>query len=130
MPRNVITRHQVLHYISQIFDPLGLLVPVTFFGKVFVQKLRTLNQSWDEPLSGDLKESWNHIVHIFTQISLVKIPCFIRALCKTAVYQLLVFCDASTGAYAAAIYLRLEEEIGIKIRLISSKMRLVPVKRR
>ena len=31
MPRNVITRHQVLHYVSQIFDPLGLLVLITFW---------------------------------------------------------------------------------------------------
>ena len=114
MPCCVITRHEVLHYVLQIFDPLGLLVPITFIGKVFVQKLWTLNQLWDEPLSGDLEESWNHIVHIFTQISLVKIPRFIGALCKTAVYQLLVFCDASIGAYAAAIYLRIEKETEIK----------------
>ena len=85
---------------------------------MFAQKLWTLNQSWDEPLSGDLEESWNHIVHIFTQTSLIKLPHFIGALCKTAVYQALVFCDASIRAYVAAIYLRIEEETGIKIHLI------------
>ena len=41
-----------------------------------------------------------------------------------------MFCDASIRAYAAAIYLWIEEETGIKIHLIYSKMLLVPVKRR
>ena len=39
MSHNVNTRREVLHYVSQIFDPLGLLVPITFFGKVFVTEV-------------------------------------------------------------------------------------------
>ena len=64
------------------FDPLGLLAPITFIGKasgkVFVQKLWTFNQSWDEPLSGDLQESWNHIVatYIYTDFPGKNTPFF------------------------------------------------------
>lgn len=44
-------------------------------------------------------------------------------------YQLLVFCDASRNAYAAAVYLRQEiQEKGCKVDLIFSKTRLVPNK--
>lgn len=44
-------------------------------------------------------------------------------------YQLLVFCDASKNAYAAAVYLRQEiHEKGYKVDLIFSKTRLVPNK--
>ena len=31
---------------------------------------------------------------------------------------MLVFCDASTKAYAASVYLRIKEETGIKTRLV------------
>ena len=48
---------------------------------------------------------------------------------KEIKYQLLVFCDASKCAYAAAVYLRQElQEKGCKVDLIFSKTRLVPNK--
>ena len=58
---NVTTKQEVLHCIAKIFDPLGLLAPVSLGGKLFLQKLWKINQSWDEPLSRDLSTEWNHI---------------------------------------------------------------------
>ena len=46
----VVTKREALHHIAKIFDPLGLFVPVMFYGKVFVQKLWILKQPWDQPL--------------------------------------------------------------------------------
>ena len=43
----------ILHSIAKIFDPLGL-TSITYHGKVFLQKLWKIDQSWDEPLSNDL----------------------------------------------------------------------------
>ena len=42
------TKRDVLHSISRVFDPLGLLTPVVFYGKVLLQKLWSLNVPWDE----------------------------------------------------------------------------------
>ena len=39
---------------AKIFDPLGLLTPVTFSGKVFLQELWREGVSWDEPLHAEL----------------------------------------------------------------------------
>ena len=101
----VVTKREALHYVAKVFDPLGLFIPVTFYGKVFIQKLWILKYPWDQTLPACLIENWNYIVQLFTQISSVKIPCFIGAHSETAAYQLLVFCDASVKAYAASVYL-------------------------
>ena len=34
-----VTKRDVLHSVTAIFDPLGLLSPITFHGKIFLQKL-------------------------------------------------------------------------------------------
>ena len=99
MSSSVVTKCEVLHHVSKIFDPLGLLLPVSFYGRVFIQKLWTLKQSWDQPLPA--VENWNHVTHLFTQIPLIKIPRFVGALNEMASHQLSVFCDASIKAYAA-----------------------------
>ena len=33
------TKHEVLRIIVRIFDPLGLVTPVTYYGKMFLQDL-------------------------------------------------------------------------------------------
>ena len=35
---SVVTKHDVLHSVAKIFDSFGLVSPVTFHGKVFLQK--------------------------------------------------------------------------------------------
>jgi len=36
---SIITKRSVLNFIAKIFDPLGLITPVTYHGKVFLQEL-------------------------------------------------------------------------------------------
>ena len=42
---NFVTKRDVLHTIAGIFDPLGLVSPVVYYGKVFLQKLWKLELS-------------------------------------------------------------------------------------
>ena len=124
---NSVTKREALHYIAKVFDPLGLLVPVTFYGKVFIQNLWNFKLQWDQSLPANLMESWTYITTLFKQIPLIKIPRFVGIVDKSATYQLLVFCDASIKAYAASVYLRIKDEAGVKTHLMFSKMRLVPM---
>ena len=50
------TKRKVLKVIGKIFDPLGLVTPVLFYGKVFIQELWKEELTWDEPLSEMLSE--------------------------------------------------------------------------
>ena len=127
MPSNVVTKRDALHYIAKVFDPLGLLVPVTFYGKLFIQNLWKFKLHWDQLLPANVMESWVHVTTLFGQIPLIKIPRLVGSTDESAIYQLLVFCDASMKAYAASVYLRIKEKTEIKTHLIFSRMRLVPV---
>ena len=124
MPSSIVTKREALHYIAKVFDPLGLLVPVTFYRKLFIQNLWKFKLHWDQLLPANVMDSWVHVTTLFRQIPLIKIP---RLVGSTAIYQLLVFCDSSMKTYAASVYLRIKEKTRIKTHLMFSKMRLVPV---
>ena len=60
-------------------------------------------------------------------LSLLVVPRFIGSIRDSVCYELLVFCDASKKAYATAVYLRIQYQKSVKVNLVFSKMRLVPV---
>ena len=126
---DVAEKRDVLHSVSKIFDPLGLFSPVTFYGKVFLQKLWALNITWNEPLSTTLLMEWNQIVQQLSEISEFRIPRLVGDAQETD-YQLLIFCDASVKAYAAVVYLRFKDGTNFQTNLLFAKMRLVPVGRK
>ena len=92
---NIKTKREVLHCIAKIFDPLGLLAPVSLIGKLFLQKLWKINQPWDEPLSQDLSTEWSHIFKMLVEIPSLSI-CRIVKCSNIRMNQLLIFSDACT----------------------------------
>ena len=54
----VFNKRSVLSVIAGIYDPLGLIVSITFWCKHFVQQLWLAGTSWDEPISGSLSNQW------------------------------------------------------------------------
>ena len=56
-----ITKCNVLRDSSCIFDPLGLVTPVTIQAKIILQDLWGKYLQWDEPLHDELKNKWNVI---------------------------------------------------------------------
>ena len=55
---NGITKREVLREASKIYDPLGLLTPVTIRAKILMQELWKRNYSWDQPLSQALQRKY------------------------------------------------------------------------
>ncbi|XP_044758435.1 uncharacterized protein LOC123317501 [Coccinella septempunctata] len=58
---SVVTKRTMLSHIAQLFDPLGLVSPVTIKAKMLLQELWLQKLSWDEPLSPQLTERWCNI---------------------------------------------------------------------
>ena len=118
-------KREVLKTVAKIFDPLGLITPVTFQGKGFLQELWKKGVTWDEPLSSELAKKWCDIVQGLSSISAQKKPCYVSCIGDNLDCCLFVFCDASIiKAYATAIYLRIQNQDSVQVNLIFSKMKL------
>ncbi|XP_047988499.1 uncharacterized protein LOC125228094 [Leguminivora glycinivorella] len=125
-----ITKRNILAETQKLFDPLGWLAPSIVQAKMIIQKLWLHRSSWDDEVEPEIKEEWLNIRHNFENLKDIKIPRWLHTtnqrLDKTTIHG---FSDASTKAYAAVAYLRVETEEGeIETNLIAAKVRVSPVK--
>ncbi|XP_072398237.1 uncharacterized protein [Diabrotica undecimpunctata] len=123
------TKREVLSIISSIFDPLGLINPITVSAKLLMQKIWICNLNWDDKLTGEISSEWlNFLAHI---PDLAKLPISRPLLNPLNISRIEIhgFYDASMKAYGACIYLRVLHENGIvSCNLITSKSRVAPLK--
>ncbi|XP_014216678.1 uncharacterized protein LOC106645347 [Copidosoma floridanum] len=68
------TKRIILSEISQIFDPLEFISPVTILAKIIPQELWMLKVSWDEPIPESLSSRWLHIRSDVTLLDAIAIP--------------------------------------------------------
>ena len=122
--RTPVTKREILCYTSSIFDPLGLVTPVTITTKLLLQELWQDNVSWDIELNDTYQLKWASIV---ADISIASQQCFPRQCIPKldpSAATLHVFADASPKAYGAAVYIH----CGNHSSLLISKSRVAPVK--
>ena len=118
------TKSELLSTISKPFDPLGLLVPWLIGGKVLFQNTwkSVPPLTWDENLPDELQEKvrtwW---ITASDQTVWIPRPLTTSELTDDSVYH--VFCDASSVAYCATVYVVQEGES----RLLMAKGRLAPL---
>ena len=125
------TKRSVLREIASVFDPLGLFSPVLLQGKVFLQSLWSKHIEWDDEISSEDLAVWSSISSNIDGLSDISIKRCIATNDIENIQQYLVcFCDASSYAYAASVYLvQINGEQESKPDLIFSKTRLAPLKR-
>ena len=114
---------------AKIFDPLGVISPVTFQMKVLFQELCKQKINWDDPLPTRIKEDWASWCNELSRIEHVKIPrCYTHGDQQVPVsYQLHGFCDSSLSGYAAVVYLRATSGAIIQTAFVASKTRVAPL---
>ena len=114
---------------AKIFDPLGVISPVTFQMKVLFQELCKQKINWDDPLPTRRKEDWASWCNELSRIEHVKIPrCYTHGDQQVPVsYQLHGFCDSSLSGYAAVVYLRATSGAIIQTAFVASKTRVAPL---
>ena len=86
--------------------------------------------AWDEPLEGNTLKQWLSIVEEIGSLSVIKLPrCYYLPDVEPCDTQIHGFCDASSQAYAAVLYMRSIYPNGsFSVKIIASKTRVVPVK--
>ena len=121
------TKREVLHVIASVFDPLGLVAPVTVKGKFFLQGLWKRQLDWDTPLPRVLKASFDAILSDLKEIPNIQIPRYVQVNANSRC-RILVFADASVKGYGAAVYLWVDNGDSIQVNLILAKSRVAPKK--
>ena len=120
-----ITKRDILRDSSCIFDPLGLITPVTIQAKIFLQDLWGKHLQWDEPLHDELKNKWNVISqNIQNATSQTSVPRQYFQFTPSSPVALHIFPDASTKAYGAVAYLHQNKQVAFTM----SKTRVAPLK--
>ena len=128
---HVMTRRKALSITSSIFDPQGLLSPLTLMGRNIIQDSWRLGPKlgWDDPLpphlaqqTVDFKKSLSSLANLELPRCLIKsdfVPKFITA-----------FSDGSDKGYATVIYLVSDHPTSGErdCRLLFGKSRTAPVK--
>jgi len=122
------TKRKVLSEIARIFDPLGLLSPITFWTKYLMQQLWTSGVSWDDPIPDNIGVAWSRYQSELYMIESIAIP---RRLTHDGIknVQLHAFSDSSEKGYAAAVYIRVETTMDIHCHLITGKSKVAPLRK-
>jgi len=98
-----LTKRSVLRDIASIYDPLGLLSPITIQCKIFLQQLWQLKINWSEPLPTDLQKQWQRLQHKLPIIKSIQIDRLVISKHKLERIEIHGFSDASEVAYGACI---------------------------
>ena len=123
----LVTKREILRDSAQIYDPLGLLAPVTVKAKILVQTMWKQKIDWDEPLDQELTNEWSTIAEDIKEATTITYPRLYFVLhdqLLSPTTQLHIFVDASLRAYGAVVYLRQHNSIA----LVMSRSRVTPTK--
>ena len=109
-----ITKRQILSSTSSIYDPLGLVTPITVKAKIILRKIWAISPKlgWDDLVPESISNEWNKFVEDLIAVESIT---FKRSLTPDIKYKqptLVIFSDGSNQAYGAAAYCRWKFENG------------------
>lgn len=125
--KSSITKRSILSEAASLYDPLGWLTPSTVIAKSLFKSLWELGLDWDEDLPDKIKNQWLKYRDALPNLENLKIPRWIEWSKGSKIY-LHCFCDASTTAFAAVVYSRIESVQGISVNILQAKSKVSPIK--
>ena len=124
-----ISKRKILSIIAGIYDPLGLIGPVVFLYKHFMQRLWLCKLGWDEPISGQSLSDWHSLCDKLGLISKIVVPRSIRCKREASTVELHGFSDASERGFGCCIYVRvIYQDSSASCHLLCSKSRVAPLR--
>ena len=102
----VYTQREFFSLVSSIFDPLGLLSPLTIRIKMILQQIWKLGKKWDELIPLVLQNAVQKVLNSYFAVPDNRIPRTVHNLSKNPASQFHISVDASMAAMAAHSYLR------------------------
>lgn len=106
-----LTKRKIVSCVAQLYDPNGFIAPVVILGKILIQQLWQLSLEWDEEVPREKAKEWAALWNKISALERLRIDRWIRT-ANDARIELHGFSDASTEAYGAVIYVRVEQANG------------------
>lgn len=122
-----VTKRTIASEGAKVFDPLGLISPVTIVGKHFLQMLWADKRDWGEEVDPKTSAEWKKFIRDIRVLQDLRIPrCVnIGGGDETTLH---CFTDASAKAYGAAVYARTVCSNGMIItNLLGAKVKVAPL---
>ena len=124
------TKRGILKTLATLFDPLGIISPISVTGKVLFQELCIQKLGWDDHIPQDKAIEWKSWLDDLRMVKSLSLP---RCLYDGSEGEILScrihgFGDASKKAYCAVVYLVYETSQGWNTSLLCSKTRVAPLK--
>ena len=101
------TRRGVLSVVNSLYDPIGIVAPVTITGKILLKAMTTENGDWDEPLPESYLAAWKDWTESLQSLQHILLPrtYFNHSISQGSPCDLLIFSDASEKAIASCAYI-------------------------
>ena len=124
------TKRNLLKINATLFDPLGLISPITLQGKLLFKLLWINKSDWDDELDDIIKQKFLKFLNDLKIIKQISMSRFIYGAFKEQIcnIELHCFCDSSLQAYSSVIYIRVITNLDVKVNLICSKTKVSPMK--
>ncbi|XP_060567693.1 uncharacterized protein LOC132726393 [Ruditapes philippinarum] len=125
------TRRGILSVVSSIYDPLGLVSPVTLQAKGIVQSLCRLKIGWDDQIPHNISNEWQTWLSTLSSLEKLSVNRWYRPQGFGTVRntQLHIFSDGSERGYGACAYLRfVDVHDNVHCSLVIGKSHLAPIK--
>lgn len=122
----IITKRKLLSDGSKIFDPCGILSPVTIKAKILMQEAWKQGIDWDNNLSPEIQAQWNEYRSELHLLEKVEVKRWLSTT-KESKLSLHGFCDSSSKAYCAVIYLVQQTSDNFTSHIVCSKTKVAPI---
>ena len=121
------TKRELLSVSASVFDPLGILAPITARIKTIFQLLCRDQLDWDSRIPDRVMVIWKSFLFELESLKEVRVPRFVLVEAVEHV-ELHGFSDSSKEVYCAVVYLRVLYKNSVKVSLLSSKTKVAPMK--
>ena len=120
------TKKTLVSQSAKVYDPLGLVAPVTIQAKKMIRECCARDMDWNTPLPADIKDEFARWRSEMNELAEIRLP---RCVLPTTVVDTQIHCfsDASAEAYGACVYFRVTHDDGrVESNLVLAKNRLRP----
>ncbi|XP_064632842.1 uncharacterized protein LOC135491110 [Lineus longissimus] len=128
----VVSKRTLLSLMARLFDPLQLLAPFVIRAKILLQHAWIEGLGWDEEFPEALDKQVRVWAEELPLVVRYELPRCLKSTESTPErMEIHTFADASSLAYAAAIYLRClysDVSVTVRIALAAAKARVAPLK--